>query len=56
VAGVTGVQAHPQNFCLSKIQEKILKIWAKSMKILAKNGTQRCLNSKNGAQHLQKNT
>jgi len=40
--GVQVVQAHPQSFDL-------LKIWENSLKIWTKNGAQRCLPSKNGA-------
>jgi len=44
----------PKSFDLRKNLGKIPENLGKIPEILGKNGAQRCLTSKNGAQHLQK--
>jgi len=60
---VQGVKAHPQKICFvenpGKIPEnlgKIPKFLGKLPEHRCKNGVQRCLTSKVGAQRLQKKT
>jgi len=45
-AGLQGVQEHPHNFDLSKIQAKSLKFWEKSPENPGKNGAQRLQKNK----------
>jgi len=52
---VQGVQAHHQKFWFVENLGKILKCLGKIPENLGRNGSHRCLTSKNGTQHLQKN-